>query len=37
MSDEEAARIQTVGAAVDFVLDHVPADPSSGAVDPSRA
>ena len=24
MSDEQAARIQTVGAAVDFVLDHTP-------------
>jgi hypothetical protein len=29
MSDEEAARIQTVGAAVDFVLAH----PASAAVD----
>ncbi len=24
MSDEQAARIQTVGAAVDFVLEHAP-------------
>ena len=24
MSDEQAARIQTVGQAVDYVLDHVP-------------
>ena len=29
MSDEQAARIQTVGAAVDFVLAH----PASAAVD----
>ena len=27
MSDEQAARIQTVGAAVDFVLDHAPDAP----------
>ena len=27
MSDEQAARIQTVGAAVDFVLEHAPARP----------
>ena len=33
MSDEEAARIQTVGAAVDFVLAHPPPAPASGAVD----
>ncbi len=26
MSDEQAAKIQTVGAAVDFVLAHAPAD-----------
>jgi len=26
MSDEQAAKIQTVGAAVDFVLAHTPAD-----------
>ncbi len=32
MSDEEAARIQTVGAAVDFVLGHLPAS-AGGAVD----
>jgi acyl carrier protein len=32
MSDEEAARIQTVGAAVDFVLTHLPAS-AGGAVD----
>jgi hypothetical protein len=32
MSDEEAARIQTVGAAVDFVLAHLPAS-AGGAVD----
>ena len=24
MTDEQAARIQTVGAAVDFVLEHAP-------------
>jgi acyl carrier protein len=29
MSDEQAARIQTVGQAVDFVLDHLPASSSS--------
>jgi acyl carrier protein len=33
MSDEEAARIQTVGAAVDFVLAHPPPAPAGGAVD----
>ena len=33
MSDEEAARIQTVGAAVDFVLAHPPSAPAGGAVD----
>ena len=27
MSDEEAARIVTVGQAVDFVVDHAPANP----------
>jgi len=27
MSDEEAARITTVGQAVDFVVDHAPAKP----------
>ena len=27
MSDEEAARITTVGQAVDFVVDHAPANP----------
>jgi len=27
MSDEEAARITTVGQAVDFVVDHAPASP----------
>ena len=27
MTDEQAARIQTVGAAVDFVLEHAPARP----------
>jgi len=32
MSDEEAARIQTVGAAVDFVLARLPAS-AGGAVD----
>jgi acyl carrier protein len=32
MSDEEAARIQTVDAAVDFVLAHLPAS-AGGAVD----
>ena len=29
MSDEQAARIQTVAQAVDFVLDHLPASSSS--------
>jgi acyl carrier protein len=33
MSDEEAARIQTVGAAVDFVLAHPPSAPAGGTVD----
>jgi acyl carrier protein len=33
MSDEEAARIHTVGAAVDFVLAHHPSAPAGGAVD----
>ncbi len=33
MSDEEAARIQTVGAAVDFVLAHPPSASAGGAVD----
>jgi acyl carrier protein len=33
MSDEEAARIQTVGAAVDFVLAHPPSAPAGGAAD----
>jgi acyl carrier protein len=33
MSDEEAARIQTVGAAVDFVLGHLPSSPAGGAVE----
>jgi acyl carrier protein len=37
MSDEEAARIQTVGAAIDFVLAHPPSEnglrPSGPAVD----
>jgi acyl carrier protein len=33
MSDEQAARIQTVGAAVDFVLAHPPSAPTGGAVD----
>jgi acyl carrier protein len=27
MSDEQAARVQTVGQAVDFVLDHLPSSP----------
>ena len=27
MTDEQAARIQTVGAAVDFVLEHAPTTP----------
>jgi acyl carrier protein len=27
MSDEQAARITTVGQAVDFVVDHAPASP----------
>jgi acyl carrier protein len=33
MSDEEAAKIQTVGAAVDFVLAHLPSAPAGGAVE----
>jgi acyl carrier protein len=33
MSDEEAARIQTVGAAVDFVLAHLQSASAGGAVD----
>jgi acyl carrier protein len=31
MSDEQAAEIQTVGAAVDFVLAHPPPAPAGGA------
>jgi acyl carrier protein len=33
MSDEEAAQIQTVGAAVDFVLAHPPPANARGAAD----
>jgi acyl carrier protein len=33
MSDEEAARIQTVGAGVDFVLAHLPSAAAGGSVD----
>ena len=33
MSDQEAARIQTVGAAVDFVLANPPSAAAGGAVD----
>ena len=33
MSDEEAARIQTVGAAVDFVLASLQSASAGGAVD----
>jgi acyl carrier protein len=33
MSDEEAAQIQTVGAAVDFVLAHLGSASTGGAVD----
>jgi acyl carrier protein len=33
MSDEEAAKIQTVGAAVDFVLAHLGSASAGGAVD----
>ena len=33
MSDEEAARIPTVGAAVDFVLARPPSAAAGGAVD----
>jgi acyl carrier protein len=33
MSDEEAAGIQTVGAAVDFVLAHLGSASAGGAVD----
>jgi acyl carrier protein len=29
MSDEQAARIQTVGQAVDFVVEHLPSPSSS--------
>ena len=29
MSDEQAARVQTVGQAVDFVLEHLPSTPRS--------
>jgi acyl carrier protein len=35
MSDEQAARVQTVGQAVDFVLEHVP-NPPGGSPDVSR-
>jgi len=35
MSDEQAARIQTVGQTVDFVLEHLP-NPSIGRLDVSR-
>jgi acyl carrier protein len=30
MSDEQAAGVQTVGQAVDFVLDHLPSTPVGG-------
>ena len=30
MSDEQAAKIQTVGQAVDFVLEHLPSDAIAG-------
>jgi acyl carrier protein len=30
MSDEQAARVQTVGQAVDFVLAHLPSSPIGG-------
>ena len=33
MSDEQAAKIQTVGAAVEFVLAHQSSAPAGGAVD----
>ena len=33
MSDEQAARIVTVGQAVDFVLAHLPSSPAGGAVE----
>jgi len=33
MSDEQAAKIQTVGAAVDFVLAHQSSAPAGGAAD----
>ena len=29
MSDEQAAKVQTVGQAVDFVLEHLPSTPRS--------
>jgi acyl carrier protein len=29
MSDEQAAKVQTVGQAVDFVLEHLPSSPRS--------
>jgi acyl carrier protein len=35
MSDEQAARVQTVGQAVDFVLEHLP-NPPVGRPDVSR-
>ncbi len=30
MSDEQAAKVQTVGQAVDFVLEHLPSAPIGG-------
>ena len=36
MSDEEAARITTVGQAVDFVLAHAPPGDASGAEQEER-
>jgi acyl carrier protein len=32
MSDEQAAKVQTVGQAVDFVLEHLPSNPRTNPV-----
>jgi acyl carrier protein len=37
ISDEEAARILTVGQAVDFVVAHAPADPAAATQGPDGA
>src|SRR6476469_4334018 len=36
MSDEQAAKVQTAGQAVDFVLDHLPSTSSIGGPDVPR-